>query len=112
MEAMTRPASRDTSDAFAAAARGDEVAFARIVESHDNEMYRVCVAVCRAALQRFALVLVCLPLAETQFHFDSPSFEIDAQRDQRVSFLLGQSLNTPNLTPMQEQSPGPVRFVG
>lgn len=47
MEAMTRPASRGTSETFIAAARGDEVAFARIVESHDNEMYRVCVAVCR-----------------------------------------------------------------
>jgi RNA polymerase sigma-70 factor (ECF subfamily) len=47
MEAMTRPVSRDTSDTFAAAARGDEVAFARIVETHDDEMYRVCVAVSR-----------------------------------------------------------------
>lgn len=47
MEAMTRPASRATSDTFAAAARGDEVAFARIVETHDDEMYRVRVAVCR-----------------------------------------------------------------
>lgn len=47
MEAMTRPADRDTTDAMAAAARGDEVAFARIVEAHDDEMYRVCVAVAR-----------------------------------------------------------------
>ena len=47
MEAMTRPANRDASETFAAAARGDEVAFARIVEAHDDAMYRVCVAVCR-----------------------------------------------------------------
>jgi len=47
MEAMTRPASRDLSDTFTAAARRDEVAFARIVETHDDAMYRVCVAVCR-----------------------------------------------------------------
>lgn len=47
MEAMTRPAIRDASDTFAAAARGDDVAFARIVESYDDAMYRVCVAVAR-----------------------------------------------------------------
>lgn len=44
---MTRPASPDTSDTFAAATRGDAVAFAQIVEAHDNDMYRVCVVICR-----------------------------------------------------------------
>ena len=37
----------DAAAVLASAAAGDEVAFARIVEAHDDEMYRVCVAVCR-----------------------------------------------------------------
>ena len=36
-----------TSDTFAAGARVDDVAFTRIVETHDGGMYRVCVAVAR-----------------------------------------------------------------
>jgi len=47
MEAMTRTAETDISDVFASAAAGDETSFARIVAAYDDEMYRVCVAVCR-----------------------------------------------------------------
>ena len=42
MEAMT-----GTARMLESAAAGDEVAFARIVEAHDEVMYRVCVAVAR-----------------------------------------------------------------
>ena len=47
MEAMTGTADQHTPEVFASAAAGDETAFARIVAAYDDEMYRVCVAVCR-----------------------------------------------------------------
>jgi RNA polymerase sigma factor (sigma-70 family) len=47
MEAMTGATDRSTVEAFASAAAGDETAFARIVAAYDDEMYRICVAVCR-----------------------------------------------------------------
>ena len=47
MEAMTGTAARDLSEFVEPAAAGDEAAFTRIVAAYDNEMYRVCVAVCR-----------------------------------------------------------------
>jgi RNA polymerase sigma factor (sigma-70 family) len=47
MEAMTGTAARDLSESVSSAAAGDEIAFARIVAAYDDEMYRVCVAVCR-----------------------------------------------------------------
>jgi len=47
MQAMTRTAEPDLSEVFASAAAGDETAFARLVATYDDEMYRVCVAVCR-----------------------------------------------------------------
>jgi RNA polymerase sigma factor (sigma-70 family) len=47
MEAMIGTARQDLTGVLASAAAGDEIAFARIVEAHDDEMYRVCVAVGR-----------------------------------------------------------------
>jgi RNA polymerase sigma factor (sigma-70 family) len=47
MEAMSGAARTDHAGVLASAAAGDEVAFANIVATHDDEMYRVCVAVCR-----------------------------------------------------------------
>jgi len=44
---MSRAVRQDVTGILASAAAGDEVAFARIVEANDGEMYRVCVAVCR-----------------------------------------------------------------
>jgi RNA polymerase sigma factor (sigma-70 family) len=47
MEAMTRTADRELSGVVASAAKGDEVAFARIVAAYNGEMHRVCVVVAR-----------------------------------------------------------------
>jgi RNA polymerase sigma factor (sigma-70 family) len=47
MEAMSGTVRQDVAGVLAAAAAGDEIAFARIVAVHDEEMYRVCVAVGR-----------------------------------------------------------------
>lgn len=47
MEAMSGAARQDVTGVLASAAAGDEIAFARIVEAHDDAMYRVCVAVGR-----------------------------------------------------------------
>ena len=44
---MSEAARQDITGVLASAAAGDEVAFARIVEAHDDAMYRVCVAVGR-----------------------------------------------------------------
>jgi RNA polymerase sigma factor (sigma-70 family) len=44
---MAGTADRDLPAILASAAAGDEVAFGRIVTTYDDEMYRVCVAVCR-----------------------------------------------------------------
>jgi len=44
---MTGTAQQDLTGILASAAAGDEIAFARIVDAHDNEMYRVCAAVSR-----------------------------------------------------------------
>jgi RNA polymerase sigma factor (sigma-70 family) len=47
MEAMTKTADRDLSAALASAAAGDDIAFGGIVAAHQNEMYSICVIVCR-----------------------------------------------------------------
>jgi len=47
MQSMSRAIQPEIADAFASAVDGDETAFARIVVAFDDEMYRVCVAVCR-----------------------------------------------------------------
>jgi len=47
MGAMTGIVDRDLAGIVATAAGGDEVSFGRIVAAHDDEMYRVCVAVSR-----------------------------------------------------------------
>jgi len=47
MEAMSGAAGTDNARVLASAAAGDEIAFASIVAAHDDEMFRVCVAVCR-----------------------------------------------------------------
>jgi RNA polymerase sigma factor (sigma-70 family) len=47
MEAMAGPATRVDAGIFAAASRGDEIAFAHIVGTHDDALYRVCCAVAR-----------------------------------------------------------------
>lgn len=44
---MSRAVRQDFTGVLASAAAGDEVSFARLVEAHDDEMYRVCVAVGR-----------------------------------------------------------------
>ncbi len=46
MEAMTGTVDQ-AAEMFASAVGGDERAFARIVAAYDDEMYRVCVAICR-----------------------------------------------------------------
>jgi RNA polymerase sigma factor (sigma-70 family) len=47
MEVMGRAVRQDVTGILASASAGDEVAFARIVEAYDDEMFRVCVAVGR-----------------------------------------------------------------
>ncbi len=47
MEALSGAVRMDVARVLASAAKGDEMAFARLVEAHDDAMYRVCVAVCR-----------------------------------------------------------------
>ncbi len=47
MEALTRMAQRDRSDALASAAAGDEFAFRRIVAEYHDDMRRVCSYVTR-----------------------------------------------------------------
>ncbi len=47
MGVMAGTADRDLPTIVASAVAGDEVAFGRIVAAYDDEMYRVCVAVCR-----------------------------------------------------------------
>src|SRR5262245_21018109 len=47
MEAMGGIVRLDIGGVLASAAAGDRVAFARIVEAYDDEMYRVCLAFCR-----------------------------------------------------------------
>src|SRR5262249_21489295 len=47
MEAMASATRLDIEGVLASAAAGDELAFARIVDAHDDEMYRVCVAIGR-----------------------------------------------------------------
>jgi RNA polymerase sigma factor (sigma-70 family) len=47
MEAISGAVRMDVAGVLASAARGDEMAFARIVEAHDDAMYRVCMAVGR-----------------------------------------------------------------
>jgi RNA polymerase sigma-70 factor (ECF subfamily) len=47
MQAVTRLTVQTGSEVLASAVAGDEAAFAHIVSSYDDEMYRVCVAVCR-----------------------------------------------------------------
>jgi RNA polymerase sigma factor (sigma-70 family) len=49
MEAMAAATRLDIEGVLASAAAGDELAFARIVAAHDDEMYRVCMAVGRDA---------------------------------------------------------------
>lgn len=44
---MSRAVRQDFTGVLASAAAGDEVSFARLVEAHDDAMYRVCVAVGR-----------------------------------------------------------------
>jgi len=44
---MTRAADRDFPRVVASAAKGDEVAFARLVAAFNGEMHRVCVVVAR-----------------------------------------------------------------
>jgi RNA polymerase sigma factor (sigma-70 family) len=47
MEAMTRAVDQDIAGVVASAAKGDEIAFARIVAAYNGEMHRVCVVVAR-----------------------------------------------------------------
>ncbi|MET0773581.1 MAG: sigma-70 family RNA polymerase sigma factor [Candidatus Limnocylindrales bacterium] len=47
MEAISGAVRLDVAGTLASAAGGDEIAFARLVESHDAAMYRVCMAVGR-----------------------------------------------------------------
>jgi RNA polymerase sigma factor (sigma-70 family) len=47
MQAMGESARHEVTGILASAAAGDEVAFASIIDAHDDAMYRVCVAVCR-----------------------------------------------------------------
>src|SRR5262245_58896931 len=47
MEAMAGATRLDIEGVLASATAGDELAFARIVDAHDDEMYRVCVAIGR-----------------------------------------------------------------
>ena len=45
MEAVTRMTARQ-SDTLASAAAGDEIAFQRIIDTHHEDMRRVCQAIC------------------------------------------------------------------
>ena len=45
MQAMTQSAEPNLADVLASASRGDDAAFARIVETYDGDMYRVSVAI-------------------------------------------------------------------
>jgi RNA polymerase sigma factor (sigma-70 family) len=47
MEAMAGATRLDIEVVLASAAAGDELSFARIIDAHDDEMYRVCVAIGR-----------------------------------------------------------------
>ncbi len=47
MQSVTRMAGQTRGETLSSAVAGDETAFARIVADYDDEMYRVCVAVCR-----------------------------------------------------------------
>src|SRR4051794_35298806 len=47
MEAMAGATRLDIEGVLASAAAGDELAFARIIDAHDDAMYRVCVAISR-----------------------------------------------------------------
>jgi RNA polymerase sigma-70 factor (ECF subfamily) len=47
MQSVTRMAGHTQSETLSSAAAGDEAAFTRIVATYDDEMYRVCVAICR-----------------------------------------------------------------
>ncbi len=47
---MTNTADRDLSVALASAAAGDDIAFGSIVTAYQNEMYGICVIVCRDRL--------------------------------------------------------------
>lgn len=47
MQEMTRAAEPNLADVLASARSGDDTAFARIVETYDGDMYRVCVAIAR-----------------------------------------------------------------
>jgi RNA polymerase sigma factor (sigma-70 family) len=47
MEALSGAVRVDVAGVLASAAKGDEMAFARLVEAHDDAMYRVCMAVGR-----------------------------------------------------------------
>lgn len=47
MEAMTTGADRDLSAVVASAAAGDDAAFGRIVAAHHEQMYSICVVICR-----------------------------------------------------------------
>ena len=44
---MTKAFDPDISAAIASAAAGDDLAFGRIVAAHHNEMYSICVVICR-----------------------------------------------------------------
>ena len=44
---MTKALDPDLSAAIASAAAGDDLAFGRIVAAHHNEMYSICVVICR-----------------------------------------------------------------
>lgn len=47
MQSVTRMAGQTRGETFSSAVAGDEAAFARLVAYYDDEMYRVCMAVCR-----------------------------------------------------------------
>jgi RNA polymerase sigma-70 factor (ECF subfamily) len=47
MQSVTRMAGQTRGETFSSAVAGDEAAFARLVADYDDEMYRVCMAVCR-----------------------------------------------------------------
>ena len=47
MEVMTKAAGSDLSEIIASAAAGDDIAFGRIVAAHHEEMFSICVLVCR-----------------------------------------------------------------
>ena len=47
MEAIAGSVASDVGSVLAAAAEGDEVAFARIIAAHDDAIFGICVAMCR-----------------------------------------------------------------